>query len=121
MSTRLTLLIITALSLLALNCSNDKKDNIYNRIDFNSIKPETLVIGEEIYKNTKAETRVTVLGHVQRGAPPTHRDRLIASAFGVYAVDLIEKEKFNRIVIWKDRGVTDVDLESIAGKSKKVN
>ena len=78
-------------------------------------------IGDEVYKNTKAETRVTVLGHVQRGAPPTHRDRLIASAFGVYAVDLVEKERFNRIVIWKNRGVTDVDLESIAGKSKTVS
>ena len=54
MSTRLTLLIIPALSLLALNCSNDKKDNIYNRIDFNSIKPETLVKGEEIYNNVCA-------------------------------------------------------------------
>ena len=45
---------------------------------------------------TNSETRVTVLGHVQRGAQPTHRDRLIASAFGVYAVDLIAKKKFNR-------------------------
>ena len=54
MSTRLTLLIIPALSLLALNCSNDKKDNIYNRIDFNSIKPETLAKGEEIYNNVCA-------------------------------------------------------------------
>ena len=78
-------------------------------------------IGDEIYKNTKAETRVTVLGHVQRGAPPTHRDRLIASAFGVYAVDLVAQEKFNRIVVWQNRGVTDIDLDSIAGKSKTIN
>ena len=78
-------------------------------------------LGDEIYKLTDAETRVTVLGHVQRGAQPTHRDRLIASAFGVYAVDLIAKEKFNRIVVWKNRGVTDIDLDSIAGKSKTIN
>ena len=78
-------------------------------------------IGDEIYKSTEAETRVTVLGHVQRGAPPTHRDRLIASAFGVYAVDLVAKEKFNRIVVWQNRGVTDIDLNSIAGKSKTIN
>ena len=77
-------------------------------------------IGDKIYKLTKAETRVTVLGHVQRGAQPTHRDRLIASAFGVHAVDLIAQEKFNRVVVWQNRGVTDVDLESIAGKSKTV-
>ena len=76
---------------------------------------------EQIYKITKSETRVTVLGHVQRGAQPTHRDRLIASAFGVYAVDLVAKGKFNRVVVWKDRGVSDVNLDSIAGFSKKVN
>jgi len=78
-------------------------------------------LGDEIYKLTDAETRVTVLGHVQRGAQPTHRDRLIASAFGVYAVDLIAKEEFNRIVVWKNRGVTDIDLASIAGQSKTIN
>ena len=78
-------------------------------------------LGDEIYKLTDAETRVTVLGHVQRGAQPTHRDRLIASAFGVYAVDLIAKEKFNRIVVWKNRGVTDINLDSIAGQSKTIN
>ena len=78
-------------------------------------------LGDEIAKITKSETRVTVLGHVQRGAQPTHRDRLIASAFGVYAVDLIAKERFNRIVVWQNRGLTDINLDSIAGKSKTIN
>ena len=78
-------------------------------------------LGDEIYKLTNAETRVTVLGHVQRGAQPTHRDRLIASAFGVHAVDLIAKEKYNRVVVWQNRGVTDVDLNSVAGHSQTVN
>ena len=78
-------------------------------------------LSDEIYKLTDSETRVTVLGHVQRGAQPTHRDRLIASAFGVYAVDLIAKEKFNRIVVWQNRGVTDIDLSSIAGQSKTID
>ena len=77
-------------------------------------------IGDEIYKLTNTETRVTVLGHVQRGAQPSHRDRLIASAFGVYAVDLIANEKYNRIVVWQNRGVTDVDLDSVAGLSKTI-
>ena len=77
-------------------------------------------IGDEICKKTNSETRVTVLGHVQRGAQPTHRDRLIASAFGVYAVDLIAQEKFNRIVVWQNRGVTDINLSSIAGQSKTI-
>jgi len=78
-------------------------------------------LGDEIYKITNAETRVTVLGHVQRGAQPTHRDRLIASAFGVYAVDLIAQEKYNRVVVWKNRGVHDISLDEIAGKSKTIS
>ena len=77
-------------------------------------------LGDEIYKITNSETRVTVLGHVQRGAQPTHRDRLIASAFGVYAVDLVAKKKFNRVVVWKDRGVHDLPLNQIAGYSKTI-
>ena len=38
-----------------------------------------------------------------------------------FTVDLIAKEKFNRIVVWKNRGVTDIDLNSIAGQSKTIN
>ena len=59
----------------------------------------------------QTQTRVTVLG-MYKEALATHRDRLIASAFGVYAVDLIAK-KFNRVVVWKDRGVQDLPLTQI--------
>lgn len=68
-------------------------------------------IGEQIAKATGAETRVTVLGHVQRGSMPSPRDRLIASAFGVHAVDLIAEGKFDRMVAWQNRQVVDVPLE----------
>ena len=57
---------------------------------------------------------------MQRGAQPTHRDRLIASTFGVHAIDLIAQNKFNRVVIWKDRGVHDISLDDVAGYSRKV-
>ena len=45
---------------------------------------------------------------------------MIASAFGVYATDLIAKKKFNRVVVWKDRGVQDLPLSQIAGHSKTI-
>jgi len=77
-------------------------------------------LGDKIYRITNAETRVTVLGHVQRGAQPTHRDRLIASAFGVHAVDLVAKGKFNKIVVWQNRGVTDINLDTIVGNAKTI-
>ena len=78
-------------------------------------------LADKIYKLTKTETRVTVLGHVQRGSPPSSRDRLVASAFGVHAVDMIAKNKFNRITVWQNRGVTDVSIDEIINNPKKVN
>ena len=39
----------------------------------------------------------------------------------MHAIDLVAKEKFNRIVVWQNRGVTDIDIDSIAGKSKTIN
>ena len=67
-------------------------------------------LSEAIMKNTDIECRVTSLGHVQRGAPPTPRDRILASAFGVYAVDLLAEGKFDRMVAWRDRKVIDVPI-----------
>jgi 6-phosphofructokinase 1 len=67
-------------------------------------------IGRRIAEETDAETRVTVLGHVQRGGTPSPRDRLYASAFGVHAVDLIAQGKFDRMVAWRNRRCTDVPL-----------
>lgn len=62
-----------------------------------------------------AETRVTSLGHLQRGGTPSAFDRLIASAFGVSVVDLIVQEKYDRMVAWQNRQVVDVPIaEAIA-------
>ncbi len=69
-------------------------------------------VGDQIFRETGSETRVTVLGHVQRGSQPTYNDRLIASAFGVRAVDLIAQGKFDRMVAWKNRQVVDVPIEA---------
>ena len=51
------------------------------------------------------------MGHIQRGATPVAIDRILASAFGVFAVDLIAKKKFSRLVVWQDRKVTGVPIE----------
>ena len=72
-------------------------------------------LGAAIEKATGAETRVTVLGHVQRGSQPTAQDRLVATAFGVRAVDLIAEGTFDRMVAWSNRQVIDVPIaEAIA-------
>ena len=66
------------------------------------------------------ECRVTALGHVQRGAPPTANDRILASAFGVYAVDLIEKGKFDKMVAYKNRKIIDVTINEAIKTYKNV-
>lgn len=75
-------------------------------------------IADLISRQTGAETRVTVLGHVQRGGSPCAFDRILASALGSYAVDLILEGKTNRYVVWQDGKATDVPLEDVAGKTR---
>lgn len=67
-------------------------------------------LADRISELTGAETRFTVLGHVQRGAQPNASDRLLAAAFGVHAVDLIAQGKSDRMVAWQNRRVVDVPL-----------
>ncbi|GAB4376040.1 MAG: ATP-dependent 6-phosphofructokinase [Elainellaceae cyanobacterium] len=68
-----------------------------------------------------AETRVTVLGHVQRGGIPSPLDRLMAAAFGVAAVDLIAESKFDHIVTWQNRQVVSVPIEQAISEYSTVD
>jgi 6-phosphofructokinase 1 len=79
------------------------------------------VLGDVINKLTGAETRVTVLGHVQRGGTPTSRDRIVASAFGVRAVDLVAEGRGNRMVAWDHNEVVDVPLADVVKRRAPVD
>jgi 6-phosphofructokinase 1 len=79
------------------------------------------ILGQAIAQITGAETRVTVLGHVQRGSQPTWDDRLLASAFGVHAVDLIAEGRFDRMVAWQNRRVVDVALAEAIVRPQEVD
>ena len=67
-------------------------------------------VADAIAERTGAETRVTVLGHVQRGGSPVAFDRVIACAFGVAAVDLCAAGTFGRMVAWQTREVVDIPM-----------
>lgn len=69
-------------------------------------------LADKIQECTGAETRAMILGHVQRGGEPSPIDRLLGSAFGVHAVDLVAAGTFNRMVAWQNRRVIDIPLES---------
>ena len=78
-------------------------------------------LGKEIEKCMGIETRVVVLGHLQRGGSPTAFDRILATRFGVVAIDLVHDKKFDQMVAIKGNRIASVPLEQIVGKRKTVD
>lgn len=67
-------------------------------------------LNQEIAKCTDLETRVTILGHLQRGGSPTPFDRLVATRFGLKVIELINNKKWDHMVCLKGGTVTDIPL-----------
>ncbi|MBQ7219058.1 MAG: 6-phosphofructokinase [Ruminococcus sp.] len=67
-------------------------------------------LAKYIEKRTGIESRATILGHVQRGGSPTLRDRMMATAMGVEAVDLLEKGIGNRVIAYKAGKIVNYDI-----------
>jgi len=68
---------------------------------------------ETLAGHLTAEIRVTILGHLQRGGTPSPRDRILASSFGVHAVEMVAQGRFARMVAWRGRGVSDIPLSDV--------
>ena len=77
-------------------------------------------LAAEIEKRTGFETRVTVLGHVQRGGSPTPRDRVLATRFGLKAADLVQEGRFGRMAALHGDAVVDVSLDEATAALKMV-
>jgi len=67
-------------------------------------------IASTLEKMTGWETRVTILGHVQRGGTPTAFDRVLGTRFGIRAVKLVKEGKFGRMVSLSGSKIVDVPL-----------
>ncbi|MFA5143141.1 MAG: 6-phosphofructokinase [Candidatus Omnitrophota bacterium] len=78
-------------------------------------------LAEEVEKRTKFETRVTVLGHVQRGGSPTAFDRVLGTRFGVRAMELALEGKFGYMVSLSGTEIREVPIEEAVGKLKTVD
>ncbi len=77
-------------------------------------------VAREIEERTGYETRVTVLGHVQRGGSPTARDRVLATRYGLKAADLVQEGKWGRMAALHGDEVLDVSLEEATAALKTV-
>jgi 6-phosphofructokinase 1 len=78
------------------------------------------VVAKKIESNTGRETRVTVLGHLQRGGSPTPYDRILSTKFGAFAIELAVQRKFGRMVALKGAEIKNVRIEDAISKQKLV-
>ena len=78
------------------------------------------LVGAEVQKRTGKETRVCVLGHLQRGGIPTTFDRLICTRFGARAVTLIAERRFGRMVALRPPDTSDVPISEAVGQLRTV-
>jgi len=77
-------------------------------------------LASQIEQQTGFETRVTVLGHVQRGGSPTPRDRVLATRYGLKAAELVHEGSFGRMAALHGDNIVDVSLEEATAELKRV-
>ncbi|HEV2319169.1 MAG TPA: ATP-dependent 6-phosphofructokinase [Verrucomicrobiae bacterium] len=80
----------------------------------------TLRLAKQLEELTRLESRVTILGYVQRGGIPSPTDRLLASRLGAACADLIHENVFGVMVAARGDGTEPVPLEKVAGKRRTV-
>ena len=78
------------------------------------------ILGHEIEQRTGFETRVTVLGHIQRGGSPTARDRVLATRFGLKAAELAHAGEFGQMAALRGDDIVAVSLEEATAQLKTV-
>jgi len=94
------------------------KTHLANVID--SQREHTFKLARELEAATGLESRVTILGYVQRGGIPCAADRLLATRLGAAAANLIDQGTFGVLVAARGEGAAPVPLEEVAGRVKLV-
>jgi 6-phosphofructokinase 1 len=99
---------------------------VVNKIDENSPDPIKLGgignrIADQLENLTGLESRVTVLGHLQRGGSPSPFDRVLSTRFGVAVIENIEKGNFGKMICLNGNEIETVTLEEAVGNLKTVN
>jgi 6-phosphofructokinase 1 len=79
------------------------------------------ILGREIEKRLGVETRVTILGHIQRGGSPTAYDRILATRYGVAAMELVHNGDFGKMVALRGNEITSITLEDAVSHLKTVD
>jgi phosphofructokinase-like protein len=80
-----------------------------------------ILIGDAIHALLKQDVRITVLGHIQRGGSPSPFDRILATRFGVEAVELVARGDFGRMVCLRAGEIESVPLDEAVGEVRLVD
>ena len=77
------------------------------------------IVADELQKRTQMDTRITVLGHLQRGGQPNTSDKILATRLAIHAVDLAVKGETGKVVVLKNNQVTAVPYEQIKNHERR--
>ncbi|HKV91126.1 MAG TPA: 6-phosphofructokinase [Candidatus Angelobacter sp.] len=78
-------------------------------------------LAAEIESRTGFETRAVILGHTQRGGSPTAFDRMLATRYGIGAIDLVHENQFGRMVSLKGTNITSVPIADAISRTRYVS
>ncbi|MDP8234502.1 MAG: ATP-dependent 6-phosphofructokinase [Candidatus Saelkia tenebricola] len=79
------------------------------------------ILAKAIENTTGYETRVAVLGHIQRGGSPTAYDRVLGTRYGIKAIELVMENKFGCVVALQGNNIVAIPIEEVLGKIKTVD
>lgn len=97
---------------------SSKKKDAFGHVQLGGIGT---MLAHLIEEETGFETRVTVLGHIQRGGMPTAFDRVLATRYGVAAMDCVKKGDFGKLVALQGKDIKAVPLITVSGKLKTLD
>jgi 6-phosphofructokinase 1 len=78
-------------------------------------------LAQEIEKRTGYETRSVVLGHIQRGGSPSAFDRVLATRYGLGAIDMVHRAEFGRMAALRGNKIVSVPISDAIASNRKVD
>lgn len=79
------------------------------------------ILAREIEKRTGYETRATILGHIQRGGSPSAFDRVLATRYGLGAIDMVHRAEFGRMAALRSNKITSITLKEAISRNRTVD
>ncbi len=104
----------------ATNKKDRKEAKAKLALHYSRYADKTLELSKMLEELTGLESRVTILGHLQRGGTPSAADRILATRLGTACADLIQQNQFGVMVAARGDGVVPVPLEEVAGRRKTI-